>query len=210
MMKRQLAIGDVHGHVDLLKKLIEKIVGFSPDEDMLVFMGDYIDRGKKSADVVQYLITLKEKYPDSTVLLKGNHEDLAYNALTAKYPEKEMLYWFLNGGGETISSFGGIQNARQHLVPFVESLQLYFETDTHIFVHGGIPEGKDLHTATYEELIWDRSFSYDGRKILVVGHTPKSRVAKFNNGHVIDVDTGAFMTGILSAYDVINDQVYNT
>ncbi len=210
MLKRQIAVGDIHGCFDLLKTLVEEIIRFTPDEDMLIFTGDYIDRGKKSKEVVQYLSELKEKFPDNVVLLKGNHEDLAYNALTDPDPEKEMLFWRLNGGTATVISFSGIRNSRECLIPFIESLQLYYETDTHIFVHGGIPRGKDLSTATPEDLLWDREFSYDGEKTLVVGHTPKSIVTNFNSGKIICVDTGAYMTGILSAYDVINNKVYKT
>ncbi len=210
MLKRQIAVGDIHGCFDLLKPLIEKIIGFTPDEDMLIFMGDYIDRGKKSKEVVQYLGALKEKSPDKVILLKGNHEDLAYNALTVIDPGEEMVYWRINGGAETVISFGGIRNSRESLIPFIESLQLYYESDTHIFVHAGIPYGKGLSTAEPEELLWDRDFSYDGERTLVVGHTAKSAVTNYNNGKIICVDTGAYMTGILSAYDVLNNNVYKT
>lgn len=192
----------------MLKSLIEEIIRFTPDEDMLIFMGDYIDRGKKSKEVVQYLGALKKKFPDNVILLKGNHEELAYNALTAPDPGKEMMFWRLNGGADTVISFGGIKNSGECLIPFIESLQLYYESDTHIFVHAGIPNGKSLSTATSEELLWDRDFSYDGEKTLVVGHTAKSVVTNVNHGKIICVDTGAFMTGILSAYDVINNKVY--
>ena len=210
MLKRQIAVGDIHGCFDLLKTLIEEIIRFTPDEDMLIFMGDYIDRGKQSKEVIQYLSALKKKLPDKVILLKGNHEDLAYNALTAQDPGKDMMFWRINGGADTVISFGGIKNSGEYLIPFIESLQFYYENDTHIFVHAGIPNGKDPSTATPEEMLWDRDFSYDGEKTLVVGHTAKSVVTKFNHGKIICVDTGAFMTGILSAYDVINNKVYKT
>ncbi len=208
MLKRQIAVGDIHGLFELLKTLVEKNIGFRPDEDMLIFMGDYIDRGKQSKEVVQYVSALKDKHPDSIVLLKGNHEDLAYNVLTALDPRKEMLFWGFNGGNDTVISFDGIDNAREYLIPFINSLQLYYETDTHIFVHAGIPRGKDLSTATPEELLWGRDFNYAGEKTLVVGHTPKSKVDYFNNGKILCVDTGAYISGILSGYDVLNSKLY--
>lgn len=208
MLKRMIAVGDIHGCFDLLEMLVEKNIGFTPDEDTIVFMGDYIDRGKGSNQVVLYLSALKEKYPGSVILLKGNHEDLAYTVLTADDPSKQMFFWGLNGGYDTIISFGGLENTREYLVPFITALQLYYETDTHIFVHAGIPNGKDVKSATIEELLWDRTFDYNGEKTLVVGHTPKSSVAHFGEGKIICVDTGAYMTGILSAYDVINGKIY--
>jgi serine/threonine protein phosphatase 1 len=210
VLKRQIAVGDIHGCFDLLKTLIEKIIVFKPGEDMLIFMGDYIDRGEKAREVVRYLSALRGKYPDSIILLKGNHEELAYAALTAVQSGREMLFWRLNRGDETIISFGGLDNTREHLLPFIESLRLYYETDTHIFVHAGLPHGKDPGAATAEELLWDRDFSYDGEKTLIVGHTARSMVTRLNNGKIICVDTGAYMTGILSAYDVINNKVYST
>jgi len=210
MLRRQIAVGDVHGCFDLLKTLLEDVIVFRPDQDMLIFMGDYIDRGEKVREVVRYLKALEEKNPEAVILLKGNHEDLAYSALTSPSPERMMLFWRLNKGDYTIISFGGIQKTAEELVPFIESLQLYYETDTHIFVHAGIPAGKDISTATIEEILWERDFSYDGKKILVVGHTPTDVVEHSRRSNIICVDTGAYMTGILSAYDVINDKVYST
>ncbi|MGE5893617.1 MAG: metallophosphoesterase family protein [bacterium] len=208
MLQRQIAIGDIHGCYDLMRELIEKVIQFSPSGDMLVFLGDYIDRQGKSKEVVEYVKSLKEKHPEQVVLLKGNHEDLAYRALTGMEQGEDMLLWIINGGGATISSFGGIGQAREVLVPFVESLDLFYETDTHIFVHGGIPPGKDLRTADPSDLIWDRGFGYSGEKTLVVGHTPQMQVMKIMNKKIICIDTGAFMTGVLSAYDVITDTIY--
>ncbi len=207
-MKRQIAIGDIHGCYGLVRKLIEKVIKFTPDEDALVFLGDYIDRQRKSREVVEYVMTMKKKYPYQVILLKGNHEDLAYNALNAPEWSEEMALWMINGGEDTISSYGGIEHTRAALLPFIESLKLYYETDTHIFAHGGIPEGKDLATVTPEELMWDRSFDYRGEKTLVVGHTPQMAAAKIPGRKIICIDTGAFMTGVLSAYDVIKEKFY--
>lgn len=208
MLKRQIAIGDIHGCYDLLKELIEEVIRFDPSGDMLIFLGDYIDRGEKSREVVEYVLRLRERHPDAVILLKGNHEALAYNALTAKESRKEMVLWRLNGGDKTIASYVSASQAKECLIPFIESLELFYETDTHIFVHGGIPYGQSLITVTPEDLLWDRSFSYKGEKVLIIGHTPKSEVATFNQGKIICVDTGAYMTGVLSAYDTVNDKVY--
>ena len=113
-----------------------------------------------------------------------------------------------NGGQSTIKSFGGLKPARKILIPFIESLDVYLETDSHIFVHGGIPRGKDLKTATKQELLWNRSLSYEGRKTLIIGHTPQAEVTRV--GNVICVDTGAYRSGVLSGFDVLNNRVYQT
>ena len=208
--RRQIAIGDIHGCYALLKRLVEERIAFSDRTDQLVFMGDYIDRQDKSREVVEYVSWLKRLYPQQIVLLKGNHESMAYKALMSKAADsslnKARAIWYLNGGTAAVQSYGDLEKAKAALVPFIESLERYFETESHIFVHAGIPAGLDLQTAPDAELLWDRSFSYKGRKTLIVGHTPQSGVTRIRN--IICVDTGAFHTGRLSAYDVLNDTIY--
>jgi len=210
---RIIAIGDLHGCFDLLKKLVEEVIHFDPYTDQLVFLGDFLDRNEKVKEVVAYLSELKHQYPEQIVLLMGNHEDICYAYLTQK--ENDSFYsrfygnlWMENGGQSTIKSFGGLKPARKILIPFIESLDVYFETDSHIFVHGGIPRGKDLKTATKQELLWNRSLSYEGRKTLIIGHTPQAEVTKI--GNVICIDTGAYSTGVLSGFDVLNNRIYQT
>jgi serine/threonine protein phosphatase 1 len=118
-----------------------------------------------------------------------------------------LFYWELNGGRYTIKSYGGFDQARESLMPFIRSLQIYQQTDDFIFVHGGIPSGKTIENACEEELLWERDIeSYVG-KTVVVGHTPQISVRRFD--HAIVIDTGAFHYGKLSAYDVVNDTIYS-
>jgi serine/threonine protein phosphatase 1 len=211
--KRVIGIGDTHGCFDLLKALIVDQIHFNPQNDLLVVLGDMIDRGKDSMKVCLFLMELKEKCPDNVVLLRGNHEDICHAYLTQK--ENDYFYsrwygnlWMENGGQATIKSFGGLNPARKILIPFIESLELYFETDSHIFVHGGIPRGKNLRTARKEELLWNRSLSYEGSKNLIIGHTPQAEVTRA--GNVICIDTGAYSTGVLTGFDILNNRVYQT
>ena len=208
--KRQIALSDVHGEFGLLKDLIENQISFDPETDMLLMLGDFIDRSRDSKLVVEYIKLLKEQHPEQVILLKGSHEEMAYYALTeakkSPYLEDPMQLWLMNGGQATIESFGGIEKTREILVPFIKGLKVHFETETHIFVHGGIPVGKTLKTAKPHELIWDRNLTYEGEKILVVGHTPHREVTRL--GNLVCIDTGAFKTGKLSAYDCMSGQVY--
>ena len=80
--KRILAVGDIHGMYDKLIALIEQ-VQFSPVEDLLIFLGDYIDRGPKSLECLDYVMNLQQQYPERVVCLKGNHEAMCVN-----------YYWF--------------------------------------------------------------------------------------------------------------------
>jgi len=211
-VSRLIGIGDIHGCYELLLDLVERSIMFDPDEDRLVFLGDYLDRGANSKEVVDYVSGLKKHYPGQIVLLKGNHEDLALRAMLCIGDEEACTHarmlWYLNGGEATVNSFRGIEKARQTLIPFIGSLELYHETEEHIFVHAGIPYGKSPETASSDEILWDRSYSYNGRKTLIVGHSPKSKIERLKN--IISLDTGAYMTGKLSGYDVLNKKAYQT
>lgn len=209
--KRIIAIGDIHGCSDLLKELVEGLIKFNPETDKLIFLGDAIDRAPDSKGVILYLQSLRGKYPDNIVLLKGNHEDMAYHFLT-QASANQSLYarmWLRNGGDETLSNFQSSDEAKSLLIPFVESLDIYYETDTHLFVHGGIPKGEtDVRKVSVEHLLWDRDWEYEGIKILVVGHTPCTQVTKI--GNIICCDTTAYLSGVLSGFDILNNHIYQT
>ena len=208
---RIIGIGDPHGCFYLLKKLVEEVIRFNPDTDQLVFLGDFLDRNEKVKEVVAYLSELKQRYPEQTVLLMGNHEQLCYHILTDMpipfdiYNPIEM--WIEQGGRTTLDSFGSYDSCKNVLIPFIEQLRLFYETPTHIFVHAGLPYGKTLETATIHELLWVRNNSYGGDKTLIVGHSIHEAVTKYHN-NIVAVDTGAFLTGKLSAYDILNDKIY--
>lgn len=204
-VKRRIAIGDIHGCYDLMVELIENVIKFDASGDELVFIGDYIDRGPDNVKVVSYADYLKKNHPDRVVLLIGNHELLALNALKTRM-SNEIQLWFINGGNTTLINYGSFDNALRQLIPFIGNLQYYYETTECIFVHGGIPAGETLESAPLKSLLWDRSYDRYTGKLIVVGHTPHKKVTKYKSSVVID--TGAVYYGKLSAYDVLNDKVY--
>ena len=209
---RHLCVSDIHGCYHLLRELVEKLIRFDPETDRMTFLGDYIDLSPHSMKVVLYLQALKEKYPDNIVLLLGNHEDMAYEFLKQSRHDcftsnAYTKLWLQNGGQATLNSFGSVKIAQRLLIPFIESLQPYLETNTHIFAHGGVPkDAKKLSDLPVYDLIWDRNHEYEGPKTLIVGHSPHPRVKKL--GNIVCIDTGAYWYGKLSAYDVLNDVVY--
>ncbi|MCI4626276.1 MAG: serine/threonine protein phosphatase [Candidatus Magnetoovum sp. WYHC-5] len=205
MFKRQIAIGDIHGCFSLAHELVEEIIKFNPKEDRLIFMGDYIDRGTENLETVNYVSALKTEHPENIVLLAGNHEDLAYKALSQRTME-QMQLWFINGGIETVKSFGTLENLEKLLLPFIETLMFFFETPQFIYVHGGIPHNQTVYTAQPNALLWERNYKTYRGKNLIVGHTPHREVTKYEN--TIVVDTGAVFYGKLSGYDTVNDVIY--
>ncbi len=203
--KRQIAIGDIHGCFEVTVALVEKKIVFDPENDKLIFIGDYIDRGPDSMKVVSYIAELKKKYPQQVVLLAGNHEFLAFEAFKHRTTNQVQL-WFINGGISTIQSYGSYENAQSALLPFVETLEPYHEIDEAIFVHGGIPIGDTITTATPKSLLWERNYAIYKGKNIIVGHTPHKKVTKYK--HAVVIDTGAVFYGKLSGYDVLNDKIY--
>lgn len=224
---RLIAIGDVHGQIDLLQDLIENKIKTYFTSDVLIFLGDYIDRGKSSNDefeTMQYIQRLQADLPDNVIVLKGNHEDMAEMALTtnpdiAKYggynasahgeevDNKYMFCWKQNGA--TAWQWGDAHKER--LLNWIAQMPLYCLTDDFLFVHAGADSALDIEKQTTNDLPWNRyNFEkYKGRR-LVVGHTPtKSGLVGFDANRIV-VDTGAFFKGILSAVDVLSGDVFQS
>lgn len=189
------AFGDIHGEFHKLKNLIDNINIHK--DDTLVFLGDYIDRGKMSFEVIEYLIELNTKY--NCVFIYGNHESMFMDFLSGI---NEGMF-FVNGGVATIKSYSnnGYDISKdtfysKRTMPishdlFFQNLKKYYETEDFIFVHAGIYPNVDLNTLSDETLLWDRQFSsipYKG-KVVVYGHTPNKKV--LNEEYKICIDTGA-------------------
>ncbi|MBI5142988.1 MAG: serine/threonine protein phosphatase [Nitrospirae bacterium] len=204
--KRLIAIGDIHGEFRLLVELIERRIVFDPSSDRLVFLGDYIDRGPDSRQVVEYVSALKKAHPAALVLLAGNHESMAADALYMANPLDNRM-WLSNGGRATLDSYGTAGNAARALLPFIESLLTWYETDAHIFVHAGVDQFMSMVEMPVEVLQWSRTLCpHKSGRVVVIGHTVHERVMDY--GGLVAVDTGAYMTGLLSAYDVLGKTVY--
>lgn len=193
-----IAFGDIHGEYYKLKRLVEKI-HISAD-DTFVFLGDYIDRGKHSFEVINYLIELGKQY--DCVFLKGNHELMFMDYMSGI--NEDMFIW--NGGVKTIDSYAkhGYDSARyndytERYIPkehmeFFQNLKPYYEAEEFIFVHAGTWPNTPLDQLPDEILYWDRSFIYGSKadyegKTVVCGHTPSQDV--MNEEHRICIDTGA-------------------
>jgi len=192
-MKNIYAIGDIHGCLDRLERLLAKIDP-DPMRDQLVFLGDYIDRGPSSYEVVAYLIALKNRMPGA-VFLKGNHEEMFIQYLSGM----EHHLFVMNGGQATLDSYmKNKTHPDERLIPsehlyFLSALSLYYQTEDYIFVHAGLREEIPLELQKSEDLLWIRddfiASDYDFGKRVIFGHTP------FNiplvQPNKIGVDTGA-------------------
>lgn len=199
-MKNIFAIGDIHGCLAKLRALIGKIpIDFT--RDTLLFIGDYIDRGPHSVEVVDYLINFKKRHP-GVIFLKGNHEDMLEKYLNGT----DRFTYLLNGGQRTLDSYLN-QSTKSDAFPipahhkdFYRSLKLYYETDKYIFVHAGMRPKVQLEFQENEDLLWIRDkfiyTKYNFGKRVIFGHTPLSKPLVESNK--IGIDTGAVYGNVLT------------
>lgn len=183
---KHFAIADIHGCFDTLQALLNQLP--LQAEDQLVFLGDYVDRGPKSYDVLKFVSTHKGIY------LKGNHEDFYLEYLSN--PNNIGYVWFRNGGLQTIQSFKKNNAKLTDFTPFLLSCLLYHETDQSIYVHGGF--NKTLEQSTDEDLLWSRAVINFTNKTIICGHTIHSQhfiKAQAHSTNVVHVDNGVFIRG---------------
>jgi len=215
------AIGDVHGRYDLLKDLLSRIardyVGRAQGRrPVLVFCGDYVDRGPQSAEVVEAIIWLQRRSDVATRALKGNHEQ----ALLAFIDDPVSGWpWLQFGGLETLVSYGvtppeqderDCWRARDDLLGrmpashlhFLRGLELMVTAGDYAFVHAGVRPGRALKRQVENDLLWIRDGFLDAskpfEKIIVHGHTWMDERPQINANR-IGIDTGAYSTGVLTA-----------
>jgi diadenosine tetraphosphatase ApaH/serine/threonine PP2A family protein phosphatase len=220
---RLYVIGDIHGRLDLLDQLIDRIhsdVESCSGPSLTVTLGDYIDRGPSSRQVIDRL--LANPFPGDYVPLKGNHEALLETFL--KQPQIGD-YWRQLGGLETLHSFGipvaplmmgkkyeeAAEQLRAALLPahvdFLKSLRVSLAVGRFFLCHAGIRPGVPLADQSEEDLLWIRdeflNSDLNFGKIVVHGHTPIEEPDFRPNR--INIDTGAFATGRLTCLVVEGD-----
>lgn len=212
--KKIFAVGDIHGNYEKLVSLMSQLP-WNRGRDLLVFLGDYIDRGKRSKEVVEYLVTLK-KSEEKTVFLMGNHERLLLNYYSSG-SDYDLRLWRSFGGWETIESYtdgAGIWGKPDFLphphLNFFRELLPYYETEDYIFVHAGLRDGVPLNEQKTDDLLWiRRSFTESDHsfgKTVVFGHTPMR--SPYVSSGKIGLDTGAGYGNVLTAVELPNVKFY--
>jgi len=211
------AIGDVHGCIDQLLALEERITADGSDiegEKWLITLGDHIDRGPASAAVIEHVMGPAPRGLRRFSLV-GNHEVMLLDFLG---DQDAHAYWLEEGGIETLASYGigpglAAQDGtiddwlpRAH-VDFIAGLPICLSLPGWLFVHAGIRPGVPLALQTEEDMIWIRgpflTSQLTGGLRVVHGHTPGKDIV--TTPHRIDVDTQCFATGKLSAVRVTPD-----
>jgi serine/threonine protein phosphatase 1 len=224
--RRAYAVGDVHGRLDLLDDLLRRIEADNASRQharvTIVFLGDLIDRGPESAQVVERLRRYRPNFA-KTVFLMGNHEEVLLRILSGE--TRLLADWLRFGGAECARSYGidpkqletlGSASALKLLrqaIPKEHAKFLASFVDTasfgsYLFVHAGIRPGVPLSHQQPQDLRWIRLPFLDDEAdhgcVVVHGHTITEAVDERENR--IGVDTGAYRTGVLTALGVEADE----
>lgn len=217
-MENYIAIGDIHGRFDLLSNLLDKI-GPMPMHKY-VFLGDMVDRGPESFEVVNRIKAMCEA--GSAIALLGNHEDMMLDYHAKKYPDHYDV-WMMNGASKTVTSYLGAATLygagrffqafeRSGHAAWLKSLPYFYETDKVFFSHAPVPKEKwrwrdvlkreDFRTDK-NVLTWschgnvgarEDEFAHDHGKIAVCGHVhalQEGILAPRVYPHIIYADTGS-------------------
>jgi serine/threonine protein phosphatase 1 len=209
---RLFAIGDIHGCVDELTAMLSSI---NPARgDTVVFVGDYIDRGPATRDVIEVLLALGRDAAEY-VFLKGNHEDmmLSFLGLPGHYGESFLF----NGGAPTLESYGisegslAVEQIPASHVDFLKTLATSYLHPPYLFVHAGIAPLRQLEEQSVEDMLWIRQeFIFNPHQLgitVVFGHTPM-RAVMVDLPYKLGIDTGLVYGGKLTCIEFNEGVLY--
>lgn len=204
---RIFAIGDIHGCAEALEKLLGRLP-VDWGADLVIFLGDYIDRGPEPRRVIEKVMELRKLYPERVIALRGNHEWMFLRYLRGIEPE----VFLFNGGEATLRAYyreGKLDIPEEHRI-FLEGLPLYYETEDYFFVHAGVRPERPLHNQEEEDLLWIREgfYYYPGTfpKKIVFGHTPFPEPLLLPDR--LGIDTGCVYGGKLTAIELPAEKIY--
>ncbi|XZN98226.1 MAG: metallophosphoesterase family protein [Microcoleus sp.] len=215
MEHRRIVIGDVHGHFDGLMILLEAL---APSwDDRVYFLGDLIDRGPKSAQVVEFV--KQSRYQ----ALLGNHEQLMLNALVSDVADmRSWQAWLCSGGDATIDSYRNTGMMPYQHLEWMRSLPTHLDLGDIWLVHAGVDPTLPVDQQSSEQLCWIRkdfhniSQPYFPDKLIITGHTITFTFQGVRPGELVrgqgwlDIDTGAYhpKSGWLTGFDLNYRRVY--
>ena len=223
MPRRLYAVGDLHGCADELAVLLEHLrtKAMVNEDDAIVFVGDYIDRGPASSRVVDLLLEFQRSFPEA-YFLRGNHEDMLLSFLG--HPGSNGRIYLENGGRETAQSYGinapkgvpiSVDQLQQVMPPrhlaFFLNLESYLVFPHIVIAHAGLNPERDLMTQVGDDLFWIRDPFIQNihrfEKIVVFGHTPYEDIF-FNLPYKIGIDTGLVYGNMLTCVELMHGHIF--
>ena len=195
-MARLIGISDSHGELEKLCRVLEKV---NPQkDDTIVFMGDYIDRGAKSKEVVQKIIDMQEVC--NCVYLIGSHEYALLHANSDDY--YHYLFWNY-GGVQTVESYGSFDNILKTHGDFFKSLKFYYINGKYLFIHAGIRDRIPLEKQNEVDMVYIRGEFYNKPHSLpykiIFGHTEFDKPLIQSDKICIDTGCGKYKNSPLTA-----------
>lgn len=214
---RTFAISDIHGCAHTFEAMISTVIQLKK-EDSLYLLGDYIDRGPRSKEVLDIIMGLQSR-GYNVYALKGNHEEICLRSFDS---EDTFRAWMINGGDATLKSFSATAPYQipQEYIKFMSGLALYKELNHYLLVHAGFNFNSDDPFADKQSMLWTRNFKVKGNKVVVHGHTPTVReeieesILNVAEDKKIDIDNGcAYISkgpefGCLCCLQLDNLQLY--
>jgi serine/threonine protein phosphatase 1 len=204
---RILALGDIHGCNTALDTLLGQLQLTA--EDCLVLVGDVVDRGPGTRQVIERLIELRDYC--ELHFVRGNHEQMLLGVLDGTFTREAD--WLIHGGREVLECYqGSLANMPAEHVDFLRSSVDYYETSTEVFVHASLEPGVPLVEQHEKWLRWIR---YTGRELplptgqrVVCGHTPQATLLPARSRGWTCIDTYVYGTGWLTCLDVQTDEFF--
>ena len=204
-MPRYIAITDIHEEYEKLCSLLNKIA--PQKDDTIIFMGDYIDRGAKSKQVVDKVISMNEVCHCEYLI--GSHEYALLHSNSDKY--YEYLFWNY-GGDATAECYGSYENIFKIHGEFFNSLKPYYLTEKYLFIHAGIRIGIPLEFQNLVDMVYIRSEFYNKKHNLaqkiIFGHTEFDKPQIWEDKICIDTGCGKYKNSPLTAFVSENETEY--
>jgi len=208
-LNRLVAIGDIHGCAHALEALLSTIN--LKQDDLVVCLGDFIDQGRETKEVIDTLIALSSRC--QLVTLLGNHEEMLLAALES---DRAMHSWQMCGGVATLNSYrfgAGIDAIPERHLEFIRHCRDYYETDSHLFSHANYlpdepPDQWPAHVLRWSLLDEPFPEPHVSGKTVLVGHTEQRDGEVLDLGHVKCIDTACYNYGWLTALDVHSGTIW--
>lgn len=228
-MKRKLVIGDIHGGLRALQQVFVK--ASVTTDDTLIFLGDYVDGWSESAQVVEYIMSIREQ--QNCIFIKGNHDAWCEDWLRNGNAERT---WLFNGGHATVESYQLIDTSvKQYHLNFFEQMK-YYEVDeqNRLFIHAGFTSmhgpQQEFHVSNFgwDRTLWEMALTMDKRikrdsvlfpkrlklfNEIYIGHTPTLNYGidiPMQGCNVWNLDTGAAFKGKLTLMDIDTKQFWQS
>lgn len=234
-LERLLVFGDIHGKWEKFQSAYRK-VKFNPAKDLLVFLGDYLDRGEEPVPVMEWVM---EHYGQKNMIfLRGNHEQMFYEALKERKEQIGLLdflfgspkgMWLRNGGSityEEIKKTGREEALIDSWLKLIEQMPLYAEVvindQPYWFMHANCNPALPLAKQALKDLLWERTLAshpefHQGMQVIALGHTPvqalgyEGKPQWLQEGRLVLMDTGSFLEkGKISCADLLSRNIFQS